>query len=112
VLNFSYSNFLIPIGMSLVNSLMSALYNPAEAASVRVKDICTFQNEQEEDLVKGQSREELNELKPLKTDDSSIRPLLQKKLELREDKPIEIKRNDAKEFSHWWANFEQRMLKI
>ena len=51
MLNFNYSNFLIPIGMSLVISLMSALYSPADAASVRVKDICSFQNEQEEDLI-------------------------------------------------------------
>ncbi|MCH7690721.1 MAG: flagellar basal body P-ring protein FlgI [candidate division Zixibacteria bacterium] len=51
MLNFSYGNFLIPIGMSFIISLMSALYSPAEAASVRVKDICTFQNEQEEDLI-------------------------------------------------------------
>ena len=51
MLNLSYSNFLIPIGMSLIISLMSAVYSPSNAATVRVKDICTFQNEQEEDLI-------------------------------------------------------------
>lgn len=51
MLNLTYNNFLIPIGMSFIISLMSALYSPAEAASVRVKDICSFQNEQEEDLI-------------------------------------------------------------
>ena len=45
---------------------------------------------------KGKNREERIELKPLKTEDTGFKPLLQEKLEIKEDKPFEIKRKDTR----------------
>ena len=45
---------------------------------------------------KGKNREERIELKPLKTEDTGFKPLLQEKLELKEDKSFEIKRKDTR----------------
>ncbi len=45
---------------------------------------------------KGKNREEQIELKPLKTEDSGFRPLLQEKMELKEDRPFELKSKDTR----------------
>ena len=45
---------------------------------------------------KGKNREEQIELKPLESEDSGFRPLLQEKLELKEDKPFELRRKDTR----------------
>lgn len=45
---------------------------------------------------KGNNREEQIILRPLKAEDAGFKPLLQEKLELKEDKPFEIKRKDAR----------------
>lgn len=46
---------------------------------------------------KGKNREEQLELKPLKIEDTGFRSLLQEKVELKKDKPFEIKRKDARD---------------
>ncbi len=40
-----------PTGLALMLSLLMAFYAPAKAGKVRIKDICSFQNQQETDLV-------------------------------------------------------------
>ena len=44
----------------------------------------------------GNNREEQIKLKPLKAEDAGFKPLLQEKLELKEDKLFEIKRKDVR----------------
>ena len=46
---------------------------------------------------KGKNREEQIELKPLRTEDAGFKPLLQEKLELKENKPFEIERKGARD---------------
>ncbi|MCH9024484.1 MAG: hypothetical protein IH931_04040, partial [candidate division Zixibacteria bacterium] len=36
-------------------------------------------------------------LKPLRTEDAGFKPILQEKLELKENKPFEIERKDARD---------------
>jgi len=40
-----------PVGLILIVSLVLAIVTPAEASKVRIKDICSFQNQQEQDLI-------------------------------------------------------------
>lgn len=42
---------LIPIGLVLILTIITNLYSVADAAVVRIKDICTFQSEREDDLI-------------------------------------------------------------
>lgn len=44
-------NILHPIGLVVVLSIMNSCYSTADAAVVRIKDICSFQSEQEDDLI-------------------------------------------------------------
>ncbi len=46
-----FSRMAMPSPLVLVLSLVAAFYVPAEAGKVRVKDICSFQNKQEVDLI-------------------------------------------------------------
>ncbi len=42
---------LFPIGLVVILSIMSSCYTSADAAVVRIKDICSFQSEKEDDLI-------------------------------------------------------------
>ncbi len=44
-------NTLYPIGLVMILSIMSSCYDSVEAAVVRIKDICSFQSEREDDLI-------------------------------------------------------------
>ncbi len=46
-----FTRIATPVGLSLILFLLVALYAPANANKVRVKDICDFQNKQEADLI-------------------------------------------------------------
>ncbi len=46
-----HERLVIPVALIVVFALVSLLYTPADAAKVRIKDICTFQNKQECDLL-------------------------------------------------------------
>ena len=48
--NFHYK-VLYPIGLVIILSLLTSCINTADAAVVRIKDICAFQNESEDDLI-------------------------------------------------------------
>ncbi len=46
-----YYRLATPVGLILILTLLVMFYSPAEASKVRVKDICSFQDKQEIDLV-------------------------------------------------------------